>query len=389
MKESPAFLFLFAATCASLLSQTSTTATTNNVNHDHHHQQPTDDLQPLTTDSAEVDSASSQSSVPSLHQRRTDHGEALAQSLSVGQHHVEGSPFSSPADHTESPVSKTNSLESAPDTLKTKSRNADTGEAPLVLTAGSETEKGPTSLTTGSDTKKGPTALKASSDSNIGPMALTASSQTENGPSALTAGSKTYNSPTALTIGSPVPRTVTICCLLPFASHWLFSMQRVREAIHLALLKVSEGKDALLPSHITLRATYRDSNCSIDKGMKEAIEAYVNNDVSVFFGPCCDYTAAPVARQVKFWNIPMITSGALAMNFAHKDMYSLLTRVGPNFNTLLRFLLTMLQEFSWRRVLLAFDSFAQSELIERFCHVASSAIHDGLRWVLFVSSGLL
>ena len=83
--------------------------------------------------------------------------------------------------------------------------------------------------------------------------------------------------------------------------------------------------------------------------------------------------------QVKYWNIPLITPGALSSDFAKKDMFSLVTRLGPNFNSLVAFLLTVLSRFRWARVMLAYDSSGQGHIVEKFCHVAANGIHYGLR----------
>lgn len=47
----------------------------------------------------------------------------------------------------------------------------------------------------------------------------------------------------------------------------------------------------------------------------------------VFLGPVCDYAVAPVARYSAFWNVPVITGGALADDFRDKNEYKLLTRM--------------------------------------------------------------
>ena len=83
--------------------------------------------------------------------------------------------------------------------------------------------------------------------------------------------------------------------------------------------------------------------------------------------------------QVKFWNIPLITPGGLSSDFSRKDLYALVTRIGANFNSLVSFLIAMLQEFHWSRMLLGYDSEAQSNILERFCHVAANGIHYGIR----------
>jgi len=43
---------------------------------------------------------------------------------------------------------------------------------------------------------------------------------------------------------------------------------------------------------------YADSRCDIGVAINEAFTFYARRDVNVILGPCCDYAAAPVARQV-------------------------------------------------------------------------------------------
>ena len=61
----------------------------------------------------------------------------------------------------------------------------------------------------------------------------------------------------------------------------------------------------------------------------------------MFFGPCCDYAAAPVGRQLHYWQLPMLTAGAIARDFAagKRMFFDLITRVGTSVNSLLDFLL--------------------------------------------------
>ena len=79
--------------------------------------------------------------------------------------------------------------------------------------------------------------------------------------------------------------------------------------------------------------------------------------VDVFFGPCCDYAAAPVARQTRYWNTPMLTAAAMARDYAvnRRGEFPMLTRVGANFNSLALFLVDVLQYFHWRRVMLIYN----------------------------------
>jgi len=63
--------------------------------------------------------------------------------------------------------------------------------------------------------------------------------------------------------------------------------------------------------------------------------------------------------QVRYWNIPMVTAGAMASDFGtfKKETYPLLTRVGPSFNSLSEFIISTLQ---WFRFVITFPIFCQS-----------------------------
>jgi len=62
--------------------------------------------------------------------------------------------------------------------------------------------------------------------------------------------------------------------------------------------------------------------------------------------------------QVRYWNIPMVTGGAMASDFGtfKKANYALLTRVGPNFNSLSEFITSTLLWF--RSVLICHLSYS-------------------------------
>ena len=93
-------------------------------------------------------------------------------------------------------------------------------------------------------------------------------------------------------------REVKLAVLVPAEKNTskYFSLHHVRPAIEIAIDKIENGTDYGGDFHFSV--TYADTNCSIDKGMNEAIKIYINGSVHVFLGPTCDYAVAPVARQV-------------------------------------------------------------------------------------------
>ncbi|XP_041349543.1 atrial natriuretic peptide receptor 3-like [Gigantopelta aegis] len=179
--------------------------------------------------------------------------------------------------------------------------------------------------------------------------------------------------------GYPPHRPISIATLVPADERRLFSIKRVSPAIAIAIDKVT-AKDGILPYSI-INVKYRDSQCSIADAMNEAINYYVKKEADVLFGPCCDYAAAPIARQTRYWNLPMVTPGAMARDFAirKKNMFPLLTRMGANFDSLVDFLVSMLNHFGWSKVNIVYHPDGQSYVVERFCHVATDGIHYGMR----------
>ena len=174
-------------------------------------------------------------------------------------------------------------------------------------------------------------------------------------------------------------RPISIATLVPADENRLFSIKKVSPAIAVAIDKVT-AKNGILP-HSVITVKYRDSQCSIADAMNQAINYYVRKEADVIFGPCCDYAAAPVARQTRYWKIPMVTPGAMARDFTTKKkmIFPMLTRIGTNFISLVDFLVTMLKHFKWSKVNIVYDPDGQHYVIKRYCHVATDGIHYGLK----------
>lgn len=170
---------------------------------------------------------------------------------------------------------------------------------------------------------------------------------------------------------------VKIAVLLPKNDSRRFSIHRVMPAIDIAIEKVVNG--SVLAPNINLTVKYADSNCHSD-AIVEAFNFYIDKDVTVYFGPVCDYAVAPIARVMRYWNIPLLTAGAMAGDFGrHKaDTFPLLTRVNAHLNSLANFIITAMGHFSWRRVKIIYDPDAQHEVIERFCHLVADGLHHAL-----------
>jgi atrial natriuretic peptide clearance receptor len=168
----------------------------------------------------------------------------------------------------------------------------------------------------------------------------------------------------------------TIAVLLPSENSFRFSQPKVLPAIHLAVEMLKNQSDIVSGFDLTVK--HRDSRCDIAYSTNEAFNFYLHKHVDIFFGPCCDYSAAPVARQINFWEIPMLTAGALAGDFGYNklDEYRLMTRIGANFNSLARFFTAAFKDVGWVKFKLLYDPFAQSDIVPRYCHLAADGLHQ-------------
>src|SRR5207249_2533045 len=85
--------------------------------------------------------------------------------------------------------------------------------------------------------------------------------------------------------------TVRMTVLVPNDIRYPWSLSRVAPAIDLALRKLKQS--TLLPGW-KYEINFRDSRCSNIYAPMEAVRAYMEDRVHVFFGPVCDLATAPV-----------------------------------------------------------------------------------------------
>lgn len=185
-------------------------------------------------------------------------------------------------------------------------------------------------------------------------------------------------------------QTVRMAVLLPGTAvngtRWVCSLERVSSVIAIAMEAVNDDPSM---SAFKLTVRYADDRCDNAEAVNHAIRFFMDGQVDVFVGPICDYAAAPVARQARFWNLPVITAGAMARGFTishdhRRKVYSVLTRVGNNFNSLAAFTVRLLRTYGWTRVKLVYEPKGQDDIVEDCCHLATSGIHE----VLMAANGI-
>jgi len=148
---------------------------------------------------------------------------------------------------------------------------------------------------------------------------------------------------------------VSIGVILPFNSTDPWSLPLARPAIDYAVAAVQRRSagdagrmtSVSLSTHV-LRVHVNDSRCSDTWGPLSAFDMFLSSRAHVFLGPVCEYAVAAVARYSPHWDIPVITPGALVLDFDNRAIYRLLTRVSGSYSKLAESLSAILRRFDWR-----------------------------------------
>ncbi|KAK3752779.1 hypothetical protein RRG08_047551 [Elysia crispata] len=169
---------------------------------------------------------------------------------------------------------------------------------------------------------------------------------------ALDTGSVTGQVPMRTLAVNPGSKTpVNVVLLVPYRDTFKWSYPKIMPAVEIALQKIDADENLLADHYLRLR--YFDSNCDDANPLNYAVNAYIDKLADVFFGPCCDYSLAPVGRQAMFWKIPLVTVGAEAPDFLTEKLtkYGTLTRAGPkNLLDVSDFLINRIQSFHWKKI---------------------------------------
>ncbi|CAG5128247.1 unnamed protein product, partial [Candidula unifasciata] len=86
----------------------------------------------------------------------------------------------------------------------------------------------------------------------------------------------------------------------------------------------------------------------------------------------------------RFWNTPVITAGATAIDFyLYKNTtYSTLTRVGPaNLQGCMEFIEAILAHHQWRRFKALYNSVGQDDNLFAFSHLLTEYLHYHMSYV--------
>ena len=172
-------------------------------------------------------------------------------------------------------------------------------------------------------------------------------------------------------------RIIHLAVLLPDNNSFPFSLNRTLPAISLAIEYVTN--QSLVPA-TQFVVRHADTKCSQVVGPIMAFEFTMKSQTHVFLGPVCDYSLAPVARYSPYWKVPVISAGGVAHDFASKEEFGLLTRVGMvNAITMSNALSSFLAYHQWKRVVIIYDSFAYDDISPLFCYLCVNAFVKELK----------
>lgn len=170
--------------------------------------------------------------------------------------------------------------------------------------------------------------------------------------------------------GSNNERKLTIATLIPFKNP-IFGKNKLEPAAVLAQEEIIDN-GYLTPYKLDIK--YRNSKCTDTDGMNEAINFYVNGTITGFLGPICDYTLAPLARQLSIWKFPLVTVGGLASDFARKSSYPI-TRAGPAFAAaIVDFFKKISQKNKWKKIKAIWEFESFSSTYPRVCRLITESL---------------
>ncbi|XP_076324600.1 atrial natriuretic peptide receptor 1-like isoform X2 [Tachypleus tridentatus] len=167
-------------------------------------------------------------------------------------------------------------------------------------------------------------------------------------------------------------RILKVKVFLPQSSTFLFNIPRVRPAIELAKQRI-EAENRLPTWNLVF--SYKDSQCSSTLGPLHAVTAFAENDGHLFLGPVCDFSLAPIARWLKYWDLPLLSVGGLSSGFGQNKSHSksenyLLTRMGQTFNGVNDLFFFVTKKFGWQKVFLVFQITGRPKLSsDTFCKI--------------------
>ncbi|TKS78062.1 Atrial natriuretic peptide receptor 3 [Collichthys lucidus] len=166
-----------------------------------------------------------------------------------------------------------------------------------------------------------------------------------------------------------ITEDIDVLAFLPQNNSYLFSRARVEPAILYAQQRLETGGGQY--SGFRFNIKFENSDC-VNDAMFKLLDRSCGHKPDLILGPACEYEAAAVVRLASYWNIPVISAGALAAGFSNKNTeYSHLTRIAPSYVKMAETFTAMFEHFTWRSALLVYEDDKE----ERSCYFTLEGIY--------------
>ncbi|TKS78058.1 Atrial natriuretic peptide receptor 3 [Collichthys lucidus] len=188
-----------------------------------------------------------------------------------------------------------------------------------------------------------------------------------------------------------ITEDIDVLAFLPQNNSYLFSRARVEPAILYAQQRLETGGGQY--SGFRFNIKFENSDC-VNDAMFKLLDRSCGHKPDLILGPACEYEAAAVVRLASYWNIPVISAGALAAGFSNKNTeYSHLTRIAPSYVKMAETFTAMFEHFTWRSALLILHRVAEADTEERtddghLCFYLSS-LHPHTETETYITSCVL
>lgn len=148
---------------------------------------------------------------------------------------------------------------------------------------------------------------------------------------------------------------VHIVSIMEVGGRLPFEMRQAAPGIEIGYEKARR----ILNSSVTLHLSIidgRTSECSPDYIGTIAAEVYYTGNVSVFIGPGCSLPLEYLGRMAAQWNIPVATTLGTSRTLGNKKVFSTLTRLSYNVDTLSQFYAKIMKFFKWKHSAFVYDA---------------------------------
>ncbi len=151
-----------------------------------------------------------------------------------------------------------------------------------------------------------------------------------------------------------------------------YSLSKILSGINVAA--ESERVKGILPN-VVFNVKGYDSGCDTQKAPIIAIDTMINKTVDAFFGPVCDYAAAPIARYARHWRKPVITAGGHARAFITKSEY-FITRTFFDYTKTGEALAHIVaDELNWKKHLMIYR-YDPHDITQKDCFFITNGFHE-------------